>query len=251
MRKQVVHVAVMFAAVAALGLAQRKVKSDKEQQAIVAVQKAKTPDEVIAAVENLVTKFADTEFKSAALLDAAEASDQKGDFIKAISYGDLAIEADPKNYDALLLVGAEMAQHTRDTDLDKTEKLAKSEKYVNDALALITDAPKPGPQVTDAQWDAIKKNATARGHFDLGLLAMVRKKPAVAATEYKMAVDGSDQPDPVWMVRLGDAYIQIGKPDDAIAVLDKVIAMADLNPQVKNVAQSLRASADKAKNAKK
>ena len=145
MSKRALRVIALFATGANDGHGAEKPKSDKESQAIQAIQKAKTPDEIIAAVENLITKFADTEFKSAALLEEAQAYDQKGDSIKAISSGRLAIEADPKNSDALLLVGAELAQHTRDTDLDKTEKLAEAEKDVNAALEVIPDEPKPAP----------------------------------------------------------------------------------------------------------
>jgi tetratricopeptide (TPR) repeat protein len=251
MSKRTLKVIALFAAALTVAVAQKKPKSDKETQAIQAIQKAKTPDEIIAAVENLITKFADTEFKSAALLEEAQAYDQKGDSIKAISSGRLAIEADPKNVDALLLVGAEVAQHTRDTDLDKTERLAEAEKDINAALAIIPDEPKPAASVTDAQWEEAKKNSIARVHFDLGLVAMTRKKPDVAANEYKLAVDGSTAPDPVWMIRLGNAYNQAGKPDDAIAVLDKALAVPDLNPQIKNIAANERANAVKLKGAKK
>jgi predicted Zn-dependent protease len=80
---------------------------------------------------------------------------------------------------------------------------------------------------------------------------MTRKKPDVAANEYKLAVDGSTAPDPVWMIRLGNAYNQAGKPDDAIAVLDKALAVPDLNPQIKNIAANERANAVKLKGAKK
>jgi tetratricopeptide (TPR) repeat protein len=251
MSKRVFKVFVLFAAAAALVVAQKKSKSDKETQAIQALQKAKTPDDTIAAAENLVTKFADTDFKSAALLAEAQAYEEKGDSIKALSNGRLAVEADPKNADALILVAIELAGHTRDGDLDKTDKLAEADKDIKAALDIIPTEAKPAPQVTDAQWEEVKKLSTARAHYSLGLIAMARKKPDVAASEYKMAVDGSPSPDPVWMIRLGVADNQAGKYDDAIAVLDKVLAIPDLNPQYKTVAQNNRADALKAKSGKK
>jgi tetratricopeptide (TPR) repeat protein len=243
-------VLVLFAAAAALVMAQKKSKSDKETQAIQALQKAKTPDDVIAAAENLLTKFADTEFKSAALVEEANAYEQKGDSIKSLSNGRLAVEADPKNVDALLAVALVLAGHTRDTDLDKTEKLAEADKDIKAALDIIPTETKPAT-VTDAKWEEGTKAVTAKAHYGLGLIAMARKKPADAATEYKLAVDGSPTPDPLWMIRLGGADNQAGKYDDAIAVLDKVIAMSDLNPQYKTVAQNYRADAVKGKNGKK
>lgn len=251
MRKRAFEILVLSAAAAALVMAQKKSKSDKETQAIQAIQKAKTPDDVIAAVENLITKFADTEFKSPALVAEAEAWDQKGDSIKAVTTGRLAIEADPKNVDALLLVALELAGHTRDGDLDKNDKLAEAEKDIKTGMDLIPTATKPAPQVTDAQWDEEKKYFTSRAHFGEGLVDMDRKKYNDAVNEYKLAVDGSPKPDALWMIRLGNAYDLVGKYDDAIAVLDKVIAMPDLNPQFKNVAQNERANALKGKGGKK
>jgi tetratricopeptide (TPR) repeat protein len=251
MSKRGIKVLALFAVAAALVTAQKKAKSDKEGQAIQAIQKAKTPDEIIAAVENLITKFADTDFKSAALVEEAQAYDQKGDTIKAISNGRLAIEADPKNVDALLVVATELAGHTRDADLDKTEKLAEADKDIKEALEIIPTEPKPATQITDAQWEEGKMFSTARAHFGLGLIAMARKKPNDAVTEYKLAVDGSTSPDPIWMIRLGNADNVTGKYDDAIAVLDKVIAIPDLNPQFKNIAQNEKANAVKAKSGKK
>src|ERR1700687_937812 len=88
----------------------QKVKSAKESEAVQAVFAAKTPDDRIAAVDNLISKFKDTQFKSIALMVAAQVYQQKHDSPNAIVYGDRALEADPKNFQAMLLVSGEMAQ---------------------------------------------------------------------------------------------------------------------------------------------
>jgi hypothetical protein len=49
------------------------------------------------------------------------------------------------------------------------------------------------------------------------------------------------------MVRLGQAYTAAGKPDDAIAVLDKVMADDKVHPQIRQVAQAERVRAIQAK----
>ena len=95
---------------------------------------------------------------------------------KAIIYYQQALEANPKDYNSMLMLAAETARTTREFDLDKEEKLTKAEKYAKDGMALIPGATKPNPQVTDAQWEAAKKDDTARGHEALGLIAMARKK---------------------------------------------------------------------------
>jgi tetratricopeptide (TPR) repeat protein len=249
---------IMFLAAASLAPAQQppappqaQVKAAKgiskdEANAFNAIVKAQTPDEKIKAADEFVVKFADSQYKGIALYDAAEAADQKGDYAKAIIYGDESLQADPTNFDAKLLVAGELAQHTRENDLDKDEKLSKAEKYTSEALTQIPAAAKPRPDIKDDQWENYKKYATARAHYDLGLVALARKKPDVEITEFKSAADLSTPPDPVWLARLANAYNDAGKPEDALAEANKVLAIDNLNPAIKNFAQTQKTRAEAA-----
>jgi tetratricopeptide (TPR) repeat protein len=238
-----------LAASAALALAQ-KPKSNDEIKQLQAIMGAQQPDERIQAVETLISKFADTEFKDWAYTVAAEAAQQKRDNPKALFYYEQAVKTNAKNHNALLMMAALIAQTTREFDLDKEEKLGKAEKYVKTALELIPDSQKPNPQVTDEQLAAMKKDDTAQAHVSLGMIATARKKHDVAINEYKAANEAASQPDPSVSVRLAGAYSDAGKPDDAIATLDKVLATPGLNAQIKTVAESEKARAAKLKTAK-
>jgi tetratricopeptide (TPR) repeat protein len=222
-------------------------KSQKEVDAINAIFSATDPDARIAAAENLLTKFADTEFKAVALQVAADSAMRKNDFEKMVIYAERTIDADPQNFAAMLMLANGIAQKTREFDLDKEEKLQRSEKYARQAMDLVKVAPKPRPDITDEQWEAAKKDSMAQAHEALGLAAMVRKKYDVAATEFKTATEVGPSPDQATMVRLAAAYNLNGKPDDAIAVLDKLMAMPDLNAQIKQVAQNEKVNAMKLK----
>jgi tetratricopeptide (TPR) repeat protein len=225
-------------------------KSQDEVKALQAVMSATQPDDRIKAVEALIQKFADTEFKSWAYSAAGEAAQMKRDNPKSIFYYEQALKADPKGYNAMLMLAGLLAQTTKEFDLDKEEKLGKAEKYVKSALDLIPAAPKPNPQVTDEQWAQVKKDDTAQAHIDLGMIATVRKKYDVAITEFKTAVDSSGEKDPGSMIRLAGAYNDAGKFDDSIATLDKVLAIQGLNATYKQVAEQEKARAQKAKTAK-
>jgi tetratricopeptide (TPR) repeat protein len=236
--------------IAALSIAQPKVKSPKEAQDFNAIQQATTVDDRIAAADKFVTDHPTSQLKSLALFLAAEASERKNDGPKAIAYAETALEADPKNYQAMLLISGELARSTRENDLDKEEKLSRAEKFANNAIPAINAAPKPNPQITDDQWNGYKKDDLAQVHTDLGMVATVRKKYDVAITEFKTAVDGAATPDAATMVRLAAAYNQGGKPDEALAVLDKVLAMPNVNATIKQFATSEKARAEQAKNKK-
>jgi len=160
------------------------------------------------------------------------------------------LEASPKDYNAMLMLAAETARTTREFDLDKEEKLAKAEKFAKDGMALVPAATKPNPQLTDAQWEDLKKDDMARGHEALGMIALARKKYDAAAGEFKTATETASQPQPATYIRLAGSYTDAGKPDQAIAALDKVLAMPNLPDQIKQVAQSEKARAEKAKTSK-
>lgn len=249
MTMRLVRVAAALAGAAALMMAQGKIKSPKEQEALVAINTEKNPEAKMKLVDEFITQFADTEWKGWAYQRAAEAAQQKGDSVKALVYAQNALEADPKSFQSMLLISGELARTTRENDLDKEEKLARSEKLANTAMDIIKAAPKPNPQLTDDQWTGVKKDLTSMGHEDLGLAAMVRKKFDVAITEFKTAVDSANTPDPATMVRLATAYNDGGKPDEALAVLAKIPDNA--NPVVKQFAQTQKTRAEQAKNGKK
>jgi hypothetical protein len=156
------------------------------------------------------------------------------------------LEANPKYFQASLMLAELLAQSTRENDLDKEEKLSKSEKYAHDAIQMVAAAPKPNPQLSDQQWEEAKKDLTADAHNALGLAALVRKKYDVATTEFKTAADGAAHPEPAYLVREASALQLSGKNDEAIAICDKLMADTSVFPQIRQVAQAVRATAIKA-----
>jgi tetratricopeptide (TPR) repeat protein len=225
-------------------------KSQKELDALMAVQNAADIDGQIAAIEKVLTGFADTEFKPGLLIMAAALYQQKGDADNMLIYAERALDVDPKSYQAMLLLGSGYATRTREHDLDKEDKLAKAEGYANKALEALKTAEKPRPDLTDEDWVQGKRQLVAQAHEILGTAAVVRKKYDVAIAEYKLAMEGDPTPDATTMVRLAAAYNQAGKPEEALGVIEKVMAMDNVNPQVRSVAQAERVRAVQMRNAK-
>jgi tetratricopeptide (TPR) repeat protein len=157
------------------------------------------------------------------------------------------LEVDPKSYACMLMLAGGISKRARENDLDLNEKLQRSDKYAQAALEALKDAPKPNPQITDDQWASVKKDYVSQAHEAFGAGAALRKKYDVAISEYKKAVDDAGTPDPATMVRLGQVYNAAGKPDDAIAILDKVMADPKVHPQIRQVAQAERVRAIQAK----
>jgi tetratricopeptide (TPR) repeat protein len=222
-------------------------KSQKEVEALMAIQNAADPDARIAAIENLLTKFADTDYKPMVLEIATSTMQQKGDFEKMMVYAERALEANPGNVSVILMMASGIAQRTREFDLDKDEKLARVDKLTKDAESKIATLVKPNPAITDEQWEGAKKDFQAQVHEARGMAATVRKKYDVAIPEFTKAIEVAAQPDPATYIRLAAAQNNAGKPDDALATVAKVMALPNLNPVVKQFADQEKARAEKLK----
>jgi len=238
--------ALMAQGAAPAGPKQPAPKSQAELTAVQALFQAQQggPDAVIKAAEELLTKFADTDFKEVALLLEAQAYKVKGDDAKAQIFAERLLEANPKNFQGQMMVGEIIVKGTREHDLDREEKLTKADKYFNDAIAGVKAATKPNPQITDEQWAEIQKQVQAEAHNGIGMGELTRKKYDVAIAEFKSATE-LDPKEYTYQVRLASAYQLSGKNDEAAAIADKVIAAPDVHPQVKQVAQQIKAATTK------
>jgi tetratricopeptide (TPR) repeat protein len=219
-------------------------KSKSELEALQALFQAQgNPDGVIKAADDFIAKFADTDFKETVFNMEADAYQQKRDPAKAQIYAEQALKANPKSYQASIMLAELITQGTRENDLDKAEKLKQADQYANEAMALVKDAVKPNPQITDAQWDEFKKSLVGRANNALGMGALVNKKYDDAAAKFKTAAE--NDPQPAYLVREASALQSGGKNDDAIVLCDKVLADPQTHPQIKQVAQQVRAAAVK------
>lgn len=228
---------------------QPKPKSKEELTAVQAIFSAPDPDARIKAGEDMITQFADSEFKPLALLVIASSYEEKGDGDNTLLWAEKTLEADPHSYQAKMMIAGELARRTREHDLDRDEKLGRADSLVKSAQEDIQSAPRPRPDVTDDQWANVKQILMAQSYEVGGMVAMNRKNYDAAAAEFKKSI-ATGQPDPATEVRLAAVYNLQGKSADAIALLDQVLAASDLNPQIKAAAQSEKAKALKNQNQK-
>lgn len=228
---------------------QPKLKSEKEQQAVMAIFNAPDPAARMTATDALLTKFADTEFKNTALFIATASAEEAGNWEKTVIYGERNLEADPKAYGTMLILARGYASKTREFDLDKEDKLTKADNYSKSALELLKTAPKIRPDIPDEQWEAQKKTWVSEAYEAMGLAATVRKKYPDAITNYKLGLENMPG-NPNLMTRIATAQLDNKQYDEALASADKVLAIADLNPQIKNIVQNIKTRAAQAKTAK-
>jgi Tfp pilus assembly protein PilF len=223
---------------------QLKPKSAKEGQAIQAVMAAQDPDSRIKAADDLIKNFADTEFKSFALELEAESYMQKGDNDKAIVYAEQTLEADPKNYQATVLLAKIYASTTKVNDLDKEEKLTKATKYANESLELVKTAEKPNAQLPDAQWTEVKNDFMGQSYLALGIVAAFHNKMDDVTTNFQKVAEMDS--DPTDLIRGGRVLLEVKKYDQAVTWFDKAANAPNATAQIKDIANKDKARAQAA-----
>ncbi len=72
----------------------------------------------------------------------------------------------------------------------------------------------------------------------MGQAAGLRKKYDEAIADYRQAISIAATPDAITWTRLGQAYEDSGKLDDAADAFDKALAVPNISPEVKSVAQA-------------
>jgi tetratricopeptide (TPR) repeat protein len=204
--------------------------------------KAADPDAQIKSSQELLSKYPDTDYKSQALIVQAQAFHAKKDEPKAIVAAESALDADPKSYDTMLLLAEIYSRTTRVTDLDMDERIAKSDKFAKDALALLATAEKPKPEISDADWEGLKKGETQRAWVALGFTALLRKKYDDAKANFDKGI--ALYPDPLDMLYIERAYMTAKRYDDAIAWTEKVSSSPNANDNLKKIASNDKAHID-------
>ncbi len=223
-------------------------KSEGEKAALGAIQTAASnqdADAIIQACEDLVTKFADTDFKETAYTLEAKAYQMKRDDAHAQVFARKALEINPKAYQMTLLLGETIQAHLGAHDLNHDEKLKEATKAFNDTMEILKTAEKPNPNLPDEQWMTIRKYLDAQAHNGLGMLAMVDSKWDAAIAEFKLAVEEDPEQD-AYSTRLASVYQAAGKNQEAIAECDKLLAKPTLHPQIKAVVTKIKMDATNA-----
>jgi tetratricopeptide (TPR) repeat protein len=144
--------------------------------------------------------------------------------------GRKALSFDPDDPEALLGVAQVLAERTRDTDLDKDQKLAEAKKDVDRALVTIdTDLPTSG--VAPERLAAFKARFQSDAYAVLGTMAFTAKNWSEAETNLRKSVEADPQePDAVSIFRLAVALDMQNKIPEAIKYNDQAVELTKDHP---------------------
>jgi len=219
-------------------------KTQDEFAAYKAAMALTDPEAAEKAANDFVAKFPDSEVKVMLYEAAMQKYAQGNNADKMIEMARKALTYDPDDPGALIGLAQVLTDRTRDTDLDKDQRLAEAKKCAEHALSTIdTDLPTTG--YPPEQLNAFKGRLRSDAYATLGTLAFNAKSWAEAETELHKSVDADPQePDANAIYRLAVALDMQNKIPEAIKYDDQVVDLTKDRPDT-SVGKAARAEKDR------
>ncbi len=190
-----------------------------------------------AAADAFAAKYPNSDLKAALYIRAMNIYGQANNSEKVIAMGRKAIAADPTNPVPLVQVGSALVESTRDTDMDRDQRLAEAAKDAQGAIDNINGLMAP-PDTPADKVAAVKASIISMAYDTLGMVNMNKKDYAGAEQEFLKAVDASKaQPEAVVYLRLSVAQDQLKEYPQALDSATKAAQYAPAGSAAQNLAK--------------
>ena len=206
-------------------------KTVEERDAFLALRQELDPDKQVEMGDAFLAKYADSTLKSFVYEMMCNAYRQKNNFDKTVEYGEKAIQENPNSLLALVIVSAAVPERAGDNDLDRDQKLNRSEEYAKRALQLISQLTRP-PAMNEEEWNIQKRTFESSPHASLGLVYLKRRMYKQAAEELKLATEmNTTQPSSIDYFRLGIAYEMEKNYDAAVPAFRRSVELGGVTKE--------------------
>jgi len=196
-----------------------------------------TPAEVEAAAGAFSTQYPQSELTMLIYRKAMYDYQMDNNGEKTVAMAKKVLALDPVNPEALVTFATVTAQSTRETDLDRDERLNEAAADALKALQTInTDMLIPANAPPD-RVEAFKNSLRAMAYDALGTVAMVKKDYATAETNLSKSTELNALPDAVTYLRLSVALDQQKKYPQALDAANKAVQYSADSPQANNLAK--------------
>ena len=178
------------------------------------------------AADDFATKFPDSELRVMLFKGAMRAYQKTGPSDKIVDMGRKGLALDGDDPELLVTVASELAERTRDTDLDKDQRLDEAMKMANKAIETVdTDVPIP-PNTPQEQIDAYKGQLRSFAYSIIGTLEFKKDNFTAAETDLRKSIDAySAQFDPVVVLRLAIFLDRQNKYPEALKEANRAVEL--------------------------
>jgi tetratricopeptide (TPR) repeat protein len=217
-------------------------KTQEEYAAYNAAAALTDPAAQEKAADDFATKFPDSELRPIIYKAVMHGYLQANNGEKAMTMAQKILTYDADDPEALVGVAQVLAERTRDTDLDKAERLAEARKDAQRALVTVdTDVPTSGYSAD--QLNAYKGLLRSDAYAALAVLDYNAKAWADAEGNLRKSIDAyPQQVDPVAVLRLSLALDQQNKYPEALKYANQAV---DLTKEGSSTGDAARRERDR------
>jgi tetratricopeptide (TPR) repeat protein len=203
-------------------------KTQPEFEAYKAAMAQTDPAALEKSADDFAAKFPDSELRAMLYTAAMQRYQSNVDKMMDMARKVLSIDADDPA--ALVGVAQALAERTRDTDLDKDQRLAEAKKNAERALVTIdTDVPTSGNP--PEQLEAFKNFIRSEAYVILGTLSFKASNWPDAELNLRKSIEAlPQQPDPVAVFRLAVALDMQNKIPEAMKYADQAVDLTKDRP---------------------
>jgi len=219
----------------------QKVLQAQSQDEMTAYQEAYAigdPDKMEAAASAFATKFPNSQLRASLYIKAMNLYAQSNNTDKVIDCGRQAIAADPTNPIPLVQVASALAESTRDTDLDRDQRLAEASKDAQAAIDNIDTGLVLPANADPARVDAAKKSILTMAYDTLGMVDLGKKDYNGAVTNLQKAIaQSAGNPEAVLYLRLSVAQDNLKQYPQALDSANKAVQYSKDGSPAQNLAK--------------
>ncbi len=182
------------------------------------------------AADDFATKFPDSELRVVLYKAAMQKYGATGNSDKMLDMAQKAITFDGDDPEALVGAAQVLVERTRDTSLDKDQRLAEAKKDAEHALVTVdTDVPTAG--YPPERIDQFKRYIRSEAYAILGTLASNAENYPEAETQLRKSIDVfPEQVDPVAVLRLAIALDKENKTPEALKYANQAVDLTKDHP---------------------
>jgi tetratricopeptide (TPR) repeat protein len=182
------------------------------------------------AADDFAAKYPESELRAVLYKSAMQRYQAGNNADKMLEMAQKALTFDPDDPEALVGAAQVLAERTRDTDLDKDQKLAEAKKDAERALVTVdTDVPTAG--YPPDKVDLFKRFIRSEAYAIVGTLAANSKNYAEAETNLRKSIEVfPEQVDSVAVLRLAIALDNQNKVSEALKYANQAVDLTKDHP---------------------
>jgi tetratricopeptide (TPR) repeat protein len=182
------------------------------------------------AADDFAAKFPDSELRPVLYKAAMQRYQAANNADKMLDMARKALNFDPDDPEALLGVSQVLSERTRDSDLDKDQKLAEAKKDAERSLVTLdTDLPTVG--YDPAKLAQFKGFLKSEAYAILGALASNAKNWPEAESDLRKSIDAfPEQVDSIAVLRLSVALDMQNKIPEALKFANQAVELTKDHP---------------------